>query len=94
MNKKIKTLAKVGIGPVVEGIYNLNVENIQIENIAKQRASICVGCPLMILEPIKSLRIVDIRIPEISEMMCDDCGCSIPLKTRQNKSICKNWLNL
>jgi len=88
---KLDTIKKTGIKPVLEGLKNKIAPNAETEKEAKRRAKICADCNLMELEPVPSLRIKDSKIPEVSKMMCGDCWCSIPLKIRQNISLCEKW---
>lgn len=88
---KIATINKSGIKPILEGLKNKMIPNTKIEIEAHRRAKICIGCLQMIEEPVDYLKIKDKKIPKVSEMMCNDCWCSIPLKIRQNKTLCKKW---
>lgn len=81
-----------GLDPVEEGVRNFNHPVPDVELIANERASICKGCPFRVIEPIDFLRVKDSRIESISEMMCDECGCTLPYKTRQSKTVCHKWL--
>lgn len=88
---KISTISKKGIKPILEGIKNKILPNPEVEIRAVKRAEVCIGCPRMVEEPIDNLKVTDRKIPEVSKKMCDDCWCSIPLKIRQNKDVCKKW---
>ena len=90
--KKISTLIVEGLDPVQEGIYNFNNEYGIVENLANKRAKKCIKCPYFVDEPISFLAVEDIRIPSISNKMCDECGCALPYKLRQSKSKCFKWL--
>lgn len=81
-----------GLDPVEEGIRNFNNPLPDVEALANKRAAICEDCPLRVIEPIDFLRVSEDRIPTISEMMCDECGCTLSYKTRQSKTVCKKWL--
>jgi len=94
MLKKVKTILKDGLSPISEGLNHYTINIPEIEALAQQRASICSVCPMFILEPIPFLRVPDTRITILHNMMCNDCGCALPLKTRQNEIICKHWVNL
>lgn len=91
---KANTISKVGIDPFLEGKNNFDNPTEYFEQLAIKRAAVCLGCPLMKVEPIEQFQIIDIRIPELSKMMCGDCYCELPLKTRQNIKVCDNWKNL
>lgn len=91
---KAKTLSNVGLEPFEIGKNNFDNPSKEVEELAIKRAAICVGCPLMKIEPIESFRVKDERIPELSNMMCGDCFCELPLKTRQSISICDAWKNV
>lgn len=89
--KKIHTISENGLQPFIEGVLNKTFTNTKIEEKALKRAAICFKCPLNVIEPIESFKVKDKKIPELSNMMCDDCGCELPLKVRQDKEICKHW---
>lgn len=89
--KKIKTIIENGIDPIEEGVTNFNNTNPEIEKLAKERAAICAGCPLIETEPIYFLKVKDKILTEISEKMCGECGCTLPYKVRQNQTICPKW---
>lgn len=89
--KKIKTIAKNGIEPIERGVTNYKLEIEKFEVLARDRMEVCKGCVNFVEEPISFLRIKDRRIPELSNMMCDDCGCSSPYLLRQDIKICKHW---
>ena len=91
---KAKTISKTGLEPFEIGKQNFDNPIKEIEELAIKRAAICMGCPLMKIEPIESFRIEDTRIPELSNMMCGDCFCELPLKTRQSIKVCDNWKNV
>ncbi len=74
-----------------EGVKNYNNPKPEIENLALRRLEICKGCPHFQKEPISFLRIKDERLTDANEMMCGDCGCELPYKLRQSKSVCKKW---
>lgn len=91
LNKKIKSIIKNGLDPIEDGINNFNHPTQEVEQIAKERAEVCAGCPLMETEPISFLKVKDKTIIGISEMMCGECGCTLPYKVRQNQTICPKW---
>lgn len=91
MNKKINTLAKNGIIPVLEGMINKTFTTEEGGKEAARRLVTCRGCPFFIDEPVEFLAVVDDKLPEASGKMCDECGCAIPLKIRQNTTLCKHW---
>ena len=88
---KFETIKKVGLKPLAEGFKNKVFTDQEIENVAQKRAIECLGCEYIELEPVEFMRVIDHKIPEVSEMMCGDCFCSIPLKIRQDKILCKKW---
>ena len=92
---KLKTIIKEGVKDVadayIEGKYNFDNPTPEIEQLAKERLKTCNGC--LVREPIKFLRVEDERIPELSNKMCDECGCTAAYKFRQNSIKCKRWLN-
>ena len=89
LGKKLWTMLKTGLDPVVEGRQNYG--NGSMESTAKQRAQACVGCENYVDEPIDFLAVKDDRIPELSGKMCNDCGCALPYLLRQNSKLCKKW---
>jgi hypothetical protein len=90
--KKLSTLAENGVEPVYEGIHNFNKPDPEIEALALERANTCKGCPMFVKEPVGFLAVKDERIPILSKIMCDDCGCTLPYKTRQSITVCDKWL--
>lgn len=91
IGKKISTLVDVGTEPYFEGKHNFDNPIIEVETLAESRALTCLGCVNYKIEPIESFRVIDIRIPELSEMFCDDCGCTLSYKLRQSIDKCKIW---
>lgn len=89
--KKGKSIITSGIDPIIEAKNNFDNPIFEVETLAEARALTCLGCDHFQKEPIDFLRVVDIRIPELSEMFCDDCGCELPYKLRQSISKCKLW---
>jgi hypothetical protein len=90
-SKKIKTLLKVGINSLEEGLKNFKSYDQEAENSANKRLFDCVNCDSFVDEPIKFLKITDNRIPELSGKMCDECGCILSYKLRQSISKCDKW---
>lgn len=90
INKGISIL-EFGIEPIAEGLKNFNSPIEEVETLAESRALTCLGCPNYQTEPIEFLRVSDIRIPELSEMFCDDCGCTLSYKLRQSINKCPLW---
>lgn len=89
--KKIKSIGKNGIDPILEGKRNYENKKDLIEATAHARATTCKSCPENVKEPIPFLKIKDERIPEISGKMCDGCGCALPYLLRQSSKVCKKW---
>lgn len=89
--KKIKSVAKYGIDPILEGEKNYKANIKPIEEKAKKRSDVCRNCINFVEEPIDMFKITDSRILSNSDMMCDDCGCAITYLTRQDTKICKLW---
>ena len=90
--KKIISIAKNDIQPIEDGIHYFNNPDEAIEKLALERAEICKNCPMFVKEPVGFLAVTDKRIPILSKMMCDDCGCTLPYKTRQTLISCYKWL--
>lgn len=91
LSSKIKTILTQGIDPFLEGKHNFEKPKHEIELLAKERAITCLGCRYYKDEPIDFLRVKDDKITELSGKSCGKCGCVLPYKTRQSKSICKRW---
>lgn len=89
--KKVKSVLKNGIEPIEQGRENYLSGS--MEEVAKNRALICQDCPAgnFVNEPIDFLKVEDTRIPELSNKMCNECGCASPYLLRQNIKICKYW---
>lgn len=90
--KKGKTILKQGLEPYEVGKSNFKHPTPCIEKLAKQRADICKGCEFFKTEPIEEFQVVDSRIPELSKMYCEDCGCISSYKLRQSIEVCERWL--
>lgn len=75
---------------MIEGMENYDRNIPDIEDRARKRLEDCKDC--LIDEPIKSFRIEDKRIPELSNKMCEDCGCAAPYLFRQDIKKCEKWL--
>lgn len=89
--KKSKTIAKKGLEPYEVGKRNFENPTPCIEKLAKQRAETCKGCEFFKPEPIKQFQVNDNRIPELSKMYCEDCGCISSYKLRQDLDVCERW---
>lgn len=77
---------------MAQGVYNFKTKNAKAKIIAEKRLlENCLSCPHFIEEPIDFLRVTDTEIPELSNMMCNDCGCVLSYKTRQSIDKCKLW---
>lgn len=71
------------------GKLNYDVPTEAMESFARSRAEICGRCESNIVDPIESLQIDDELIPNISDRMCEECGCSLPYLLRQTIKGCK-----
>ena len=91
LGKKFSSLLENGTDGIFEGKENFDNPKIEVETLAEARAMTCVGCVNFKQEPIELFRVTDIRIPELSEMFCDDCGCTLSYKLRQSIIKCKLW---
>jgi len=89
--KKVKTISKHGIEPIIQGVKNYRLNDIDIELKALERSEVCKECDLFEKEPIDFLRVEDTRIPILNEMMCNDCGCASPYLLRQDLKVCSKW---
>lgn len=92
--KKGKTIlsnGNDGIDAIKEGINNYNNINPEVEKLAQERINICVGCEFYKDEPNQLLKVDDSLVVEADQMMCNECGCSLPYKIRQSKLKCFKW---
>lgn len=93
--KKIKSAAKkiVNLDLLAYKEGKSNFKKGLKQDHAEARAKICVECNSLEDEPIEELQFADSSIPQISNKMCSECGCSIALKIRQDISKCplKKW---
>ena len=87
--KKIVSLVSHGIDPYIEGKHNFENPTDEVEALAKERLS---ACDCLVDEPIDFLRVADDRIPELSNKMCQECGCTGAYKFRQSIEKCNKWL--
>lgn len=51
----------------------------------------CVNCPSNTEDPVADMHVIDEEIPALSKRMCQDCGCVLSFKTRQNIKLCSKW---
>lgn len=92
--KKTSTIIKNGsrgIEAIKEGVHNLENYNKEVEELANERVQICVSCKYYKEEPNNLLKVDDTLILEADQMMCNDCGCSLPYKLRQSLIKCNKW---
>lgn len=89
--KKIVSLVSNGIEPLEVGMHNFYNLDLEIERLAESRKDECLECESYVEEPIKFLRVEDKKIIELSNKMCDDCGCTLSYKLRQSITKCKKW---
>jgi len=95
ITKKVSTILNGGadnIKAIEQGINNYNNYNNEVELLACERAKICVNCTHYKEEPNNLLKVTDDLIPELDEMYCSDCGCSLPYKLRQSLIKCAKWI--
>lgn len=90
--KKIVSLLSNGLDPLEIGIRNFKNIDIDIELLAIDRTKECLMCDDFVDEPIDFLKVEDKNIPELSNKMCDECGCTLSYKLRQSKTKCKKWV--
>lgn len=89
--KKIVSLVTNGIEPLEVGMHNFRNPVLEIERLAENRMNECSGCEFFQTEPISFLRVEDKNIVELSNKMCNECGCTLSYKLRQSITKCKNW---
>lgn len=86
--KKIaKSIVDNGLDAIEEGISNFK----KGENPNYDFLKICLSCKDFKDDPIEFLKVKDKVEPKLTGKMCDDCGCVLSYKLRQNKIICKKW---
>jgi len=86
--KKLKTLSKGGVKPVLDGVHYFKHADSEVEARALERARVCRGCDFFVDEPLEMFRIRDERLPVLSGKMCGECGCVLSYKLRQNEGLC------
>lgn len=89
--KKIVSLIEHGTDGLGEGMRNFKQPIAEIEAMAESRKNECIGCEFYTEEPIHFLRVEDKRIPELSNAMCGECGCTLSYKLRQSIDKCDKW---
>lgn len=89
--KKIVSLIEHGTDGLEAGMRNFKNPIPEVEALAESRKDTCVGCEFYTEEPIPFLRVTDERIPELSNNMCDECGCTLSYKLRQSINKCDKW---
>lgn len=89
--KKIVSLIYNGTDGLEQGIHNFKHPVLEVERLAETRKDECIGCEFYVDEPIEMFHVTDKRITELSNKMCDDCGCTLSYKLRQSINKCKNW---
>lgn len=89
--KKIVSLLSNGLEPLEIGIRNFKNIDIDVELLAIERLEICKVCDDFVDEPIDFLKVIDKNITELSNKMCDECGCTLSYKLRQSKTKCNKW---
>lgn len=91
IKSKVKTISHVGLKPYEAGKHNFYYIDDEAESLAKERLKTCVGCEFFVDEPIDFLRVKDEKIPELSNKMCGNCGCTLAYKIRQSIQPCDKW---
>lgn len=89
--KKSKSIYEKGLEPFEVGKSNFEHPILCVEKKAKDRLEICKKCVNFVDEPIEFFRVEDNNIPELSNKMCNDCGCTLSYKIRQDIKKCKLW---
>lgn len=89
--KKSKSIYEKGLEPFEVGKNNFEQPILCVEKKAEDRLEICKKCVNFVEEPIEFFRVEDKNIPELSNKMCNECGCTLSYKIRQDLKICKLW---
>lgn len=78
--------------PIYIGMLNYFCNSKEANKLALSRyENSCKGCEFFIEEKNELLRFEDNQIPELSNKMCNDCGCNISFKLRQSIKKCSRW---
>jgi hypothetical protein len=92
MNSISKKIKNIDAEALAIGVYNFKTKNKRAQEVAQQRfKNHCSLCPHFVLETIIVFQIKDNEIPELSKMMCNECGCVLSYKLRQSIKNCKKW---
>ena len=96
--KKAKTIIIDGLEPYEEGRYFFENPNEIIEDLAKERLPICLGCNYFIEEPNSLFKVggkygakTEDIISELTNKSCNKCGCILSYKVRQIIQPCEKW---
>jgi hypothetical protein len=84
-----KTKRKLKYNDIVDGFSYLITADDRVEEIAKQRARICSGCPQAkyINKKITTV-LVNGKSHSYKAMKCDQCGCALAAKLRSLNDYC------
>jgi len=78
--------------PIYFGFLNFATKNKTAEFLAKKRYfENCKNCINFVDEENDLLKIEDKKIPELSNKMCNLCGCVASYKLRQSINKCEQW---
>lgn len=89
--KKLVSVIENGTDGIEQGMNNFKTPVVEIETLAEARTLTCISCPNYQIEPIGFFKVTDIRIPELTDMFCNDCGCTLSYKLRQSINKCALW---
>lgn len=90
-SKRLVKIITADLKAIEQGVSNYISENTVAQALAIERLKVCKVCPLFVDEPIAFLRVEDKQIPDLSNKMCDDCGCVLAYKLRQSIITCDKW---
>jgi hypothetical protein len=89
---KAFSFADKGITPLLEGKFNFENIDKEVELLANERKKICILCNYYEDEPIDFFKVNDERINELTSKMCGECFCTLSYKLRQSKKKCNKWI--
>ena len=78
-------MKKIDIKGVLKGLVNKTFD--KNSELVNERSKICEKCPSNVKEKNKVFAIED-EVKSISNRMCNECGCALPLKLRVKSEFC------
>jgi hypothetical protein len=88
---RIKKILSADLSAFSDGKKNFDTPKEDVERLAAERLEKSKKCRFFKKEPITWLRVNDRRLPEASGKYCENCGCIMSYKLRQNTDKCECW---